>query len=267
MKAALTFVLSRYDWRSAVVVGVVVGLCTAVGITWWKLLLHNLSVVDWVLVSIWLFMTAVLAWDVRFTKDIPLFIVAACGGLVIEWWGTNTELWRYFTRERPPLWILVAWPVAAMTTDRIAFAIERIMPPDSSKWKIAYWTMIPLFVVGMAGFMWRSIDQPASMVVMGIMFFVLLSGRAPRRDVILFVAGTMLGFFLEYWGTTRGCWRYYTGGKPPFISIVAHGFASVAFARGLTILMWCMSRVGFSLDINSRAAISPAAKRAPSGVE
>ena len=42
--------------------------------------------------------------------------------------------------------------------------------------------------------------------------------------------------FLEYWGTSRGCWTYYTGETPPLIAAIAHGFASVAFARGAAVV-------------------------------
>ena len=48
---------------------------------------------------------------------------------------------------------------------------------------------------------------------------------------MLFLAGTSVGVFLEYWGTCRQCWTYYTHQVPPPIAVVAHGFAALAFNR------------------------------------
>jgi hypothetical protein len=63
---------------------------------------------------------------------------------------------------------------------------------------------------------------------MAVIFF---TSRRPRRDLALFAMGSALGWFLEYWGTTRECWSYYTHETPPLITALAHGFASVAFGR------------------------------------
>ena len=50
------------------------------------------------------------------------------GGLVIEAWGTQTLLWTYYTAERPPLWIIPAWPIASLTIDRLARLADRLLP-------------------------------------------------------------------------------------------------------------------------------------------
>ncbi len=248
----LTFIFKRYDLRSLVVFLIMIGLCSLVGITWWELLLRNIHVVDWVLVGIWIFMFALLCWDVRFEKDVPLFLSAAVGGLVIEWWGTNTELWWYFTRERPPVWILVAWPAAALATDRLAFLLGRIVPREKRVWAVLYWIVLPVFVFGMTRFLWPTIALFASQFVVALMIGIVVSGRNYRRDVVLFAAGSFLGIFLEYWGTSRHCWNYYTGGIPPFISVVAHGFASVAFTRALRVLQWAANRLHITWSVESR---------------
>ncbi len=253
----LRFVLSRYNRRSLIAFSVVIVLCSLVGIKWWYLLVRNLKVVDWVLVTIWVAMTALLSWDVRFKKDVPLFVSAAMGGLVIEWWGTNTELWRYFSRERPPLWIIVAWPVAALSTDRIAFALDRVAPQDHRYWRFAYSVLLPLFVAWMTHFLWPTIGLTPSKVVVFLMVFVVATGRSYRRDVVLFVAGSALGIFLEYWGTSRHCWIYYTEQIPPPVAILAHGFASVAFTRALTMLEWCFAKIGITTAIAPRTASTP----------
>ena len=90
---------------------------------------------------------------------------------------------------------------------------------------------MPAFVVWMTHFLSPAIAKPASVVVIAIMLAVALRCRDPRRDVVVFIAGSSLGVFLEYWGTSRECWTYYTRETPPAVAVLAHGFAAVAFAR------------------------------------
>lgn len=85
-------------------------------------------------------------------------------------------------------------------------------------------------------------DEPMDWLLVGIWaaMAALLSWRVdPKKDLpLLFIAGAALGVFLEYWGTTRFCWTYYTREKPPFEAALAHGFATVAFARGVQGMFW-----------------------------
>jgi uncharacterized protein YdaL len=52
----------------------------------------------------------------------------------------------------------------------------------------------------------------------------------------------VLGYFLERWGTTRLCWVYYTGGTPPFFTVLAHGMASVAIFQ---VYEWVQMGFGY----------------------
>jgi len=76
------------------------------------------------------------------------------------------------------------------------------------------------------------------------MLGVLATSTDRRRDLAILLAGALLGIFLEYWGTSRWCWRYYTKEEPPWVAAVAHGFASVAFARGVWAAGGLLSRLG-----------------------
>ncbi|MCB9779347.1 MAG: hypothetical protein H6742_12340 [Alphaproteobacteria bacterium] len=229
-----------YDRRSLVALGVLVAVYTAVGVNWWHLLDWSRGM-DWLLAGIWLFMTAVLCWDLKGARDLPLVLVAAVGGLVIEGWGTQTRLWSYFTVERPPVWILPAWPVAALAIDRIARVIDPLGPRTGARW--LYWPMVTAFIAAMVAFLWPTIDLSMSRVVVVLMLGVALTVRDHRQEVVLFVAGSLLGIFLEYWGTSRRCWTYYTAEIPPPVAVVAHGFASVAFLRGTQLLQAILRRV------------------------
>ncbi|RME20703.1 MAG: hypothetical protein D6798_19895 [Deltaproteobacteria bacterium] len=230
-------IAAGYNRRSLQALACLVAVYTAVGVNWFHLLDLSRGM-DWLLGGIWAFMTAALCWDVRPRRDLPLTIVAMLGGLVIEGWGTQTRLWTYFTLERPPIWIIPAWPVAGLTVDRLARVLDAALPrgaADRVPWRLAYWTLVPLFVLAMTRFLWPTVDLGASQLVVGLMLVVLASSTNARADMVLFLAGTGLGIFLEYWGTSRRCWTYYTHAVPPPVAVVAHGFASLAFARGVTL--------------------------------
>lgn len=240
MQTAIATLRRGYDRHSVIALAVLFAVYTAVGVNWFHLLDLSRGM-DWLLAGIWVFMTAVLCWDIRPQRDVPLVIVAFFGGLVIEAWGTQTALWRYFTAERPPVWILPAWPVAALTIDRIYRMLEALTPQIRLGW--AYTVGVPLFIVAMTRFLWPSIHLSWSQIVVGLMIAVLLTPGDRREEVLLFAAGSMLGIFLEYWGTSRRCWTYYTHQVPPIEAIFAHGFASLAFLRGTRLLKWMTARV------------------------
>lgn len=254
MRAAIVelggFVRRGYDRWSIVALVLLVMVGSSVGYEWQDLLDVNADM-DWLLAGTWIWMAAMLCWRVAGRRDLLMIAVGLCGGAVIEWWGTNTLLWTYFTHERPPLWILPAWPIAALAIDRMAAFDERLLDVYEQRrgalsertFRIAYWLILPLFVVGMTRFLWRSIEIPASMVVVGLMVAVVLSVKDPRRDVVLFVAGTSMGVFLEYWGTSRQCWTYYTHEVPPPIAVFAHGFAAIAFQRAHGLAEQALSRL------------------------
>jgi lysylphosphatidylglycerol synthetase-like protein (DUF2156 family) len=182
-------------------------------------------------------MILLLAWGVRLRRDVILVFTAFCGGFLIEWWGTSTELWTYFTRERPPLWIIPAWPVAALATERLTRLLERGLPRRGTwQWRLAQLAILGVFIVAMMRFMAPGWANGSSKLVLAIMLVVTVFSATARRDVALFVAGSALGWLLEYWGTTRNCWTYYTHETPPLVTAFAHGFATVAFSRAAVVL-------------------------------
>ena len=95
----------------------------------------------------------------------------------------------------------------------------------------AYFVLIPGFVVWMTAFLWPHRAPIASRLVVVAMLVVATHTRDPRRDLALLLAGSALGVALEYWGTSRECWTYYTQQVPPPVAVFAHGFAAVAFSR------------------------------------
>ena len=229
MSALWSALRQGYDRRSAVALALALGTYGAVGYHWRNLIRPELGM-DWLLAGIWLFMTGLLCWRLQPREDLRLVLVGLCGGAVIEWWGTTTELWRYFTAERPPPWIIPAWPVAALTIHRLPALLRPLWPGLDRKGRLYYPLMIGFFAL-MARFLWPTVHIMSSQVVLALMLGVTWVRARPDRDVSLFLTGAALGLFLEYWGTSRFCWVYYTKQVPPMEAVLAHGFAAVAFCR------------------------------------
>lgn len=232
------WLIDRYDRRSLLAFALLIVVGGLVGYRWSDLLDAN-SDLDALLCVTWALLAALLVWDVTPRRDLALIAVGAAGGAVIEWWGTTTRLWTYFTAERPPLWILPAWPIAALAIDRLARILDHALGARVSEraFARAYWTVVPAFVAWMTWFARPSWQIASTRVVVLLMLGLTFGGKTPRRDVLTFAAGSLLGVLLEYWGTSRQCWTYYTREVPPPVAIVAHGFAAIAFCRGAGALL------------------------------
>jgi hypothetical protein len=201
-------VLRQIDWRGQ----------------WWVYF-------DWLLVGDFVVMTLLLMAGADMKRDSLIILVGAAGGLVIESWGTQTHIWTYYTLERPPLWIIPAWPIASLAIDRIVRILNELMPRGAAPWKIAYWLVFPSFMALLLFFVWPTIDKPMTLGAIALCVTLILSPKDHRMMVLTFAAGAGLGYFLELWGTTRLCWTYYTHETPPLFAVLAHGMAAVAFWR------------------------------------
>ena len=210
---------------------------------WWRYM-------DWLLIGIFFFMSIAIVSRADLRLDTLTILVATVGGLVIESWGTQTNLWHYYTAERPPLWIIPAWPIATLTINRIVlvldiFSITR--PSLHSGWKRAYWVIFPAFFVLMLTFIAPTFDKSYTIVATLLVFLLIITPTDYRYAIITFVAGAGLGYFLEYWGTTRECWTYYTFAKPPVFAVFAHGMAAVAFWRTELLVKTLWQRTALSI--------------------
>ena len=94
-------------------------------VVWWPLVEDTLAYVDWsqplwrqvdwLLLGIFGVMSLLIMAGADLRADLLVVLVGLAGGLVIESWGTQTELWTYYTQERPPLWIIPAWCACSTT--------------------------------------------------------------------------------------------------------------------------------------------------------
>ncbi len=200
---------------------------------WWRYM-------DWLLLGIFGFMSITIIARANLKTDLLIIFVGICGGLAIESWGTQTNLWFYYTEERPPLWIIPAWPIASLSIDRITrlldYGVRRLLSSQSQEtlqsiFKLFYWLTFAAFLSLMVVFVAPTFDKSYTWLSLGLCVLLILTPTDHRFALLTFIAGSGLGYFLEVWGTTRECWTYYTYQTPPLFAVLAHGMAAVAFWR------------------------------------
>jgi hypothetical protein len=209
---------------------------------------------DWLLISIFLFMSLTIISCADLRTDGLIVFVGVFGGLAIESWGTQTNLWHYYTAERPPLWIIPAWPIASLSIDRITrvfdWTIERFAAKAKSTvldslFFALYWLTLASFYALMLAFVSPTFDKSYTWLSLLLCGLLILTPTNHRTTFLTFLAGAGLGYFLELWGTTRECWTYYTFQMPPLFAVLAHGMAAVAFGRAGLMLKMLWGRFGF----------------------
>ena len=220
-------------------------------VVWWPLVVENLGVIDWsqplwtqmdwLLLGIMGLMSLLIMAGADLQADALIVFVGAFGGLAIESWGTQTQLWTYFTLERPPLWIIPAWPIASLSIDRLTRGLNRFAP--TSKFTAIYWLLFAIFYALMLAFVWPTADKSLTLLALMLCALLILTPTDYRLAVLTFIAGAGLGYWLERWGTTRECWTYYTRQAPPVFAVLAHGMAAVAFWRMRLLVQSLQARV------------------------
>ncbi len=247
LRIALNLTRSSY-----ILMSVFVAIVFLIIIVWWPLAEEYLNTLDpqrpwwtqfdWLLLGDFLVMSLLIMARADLRTDTLIVLVGLGGGLVIESWGTQSGLWRYYTAERPPLWIIPAWPIASLSIDRLVrllcHAVTTWQSPINNQrlWIVMYWLTFAVFYGLMLFFVWPTVDKSLTLMSLGLCVFLIMTPTDHRLAVLTFAAGSGLGFWLELWGTTRACWTYYTLQTPPLFAVLAHGMAAVAFWRaGLLI--------------------------------
>lgn len=222
---------------------------------WWRTM-------DWLLLGIFGFMSVTIIARANLKTDLLIVFVGVCGGLTIESWGTQTNLWHYYTAERPPLWIIPAWPIASLSIDRITRFIDWslewfqrslkfILHP--SAFIIAYWLTFASFLTLMLVFVAPTFDKSFTWLALILCVLLVLTPTDYRYALLTFIAGSGLGYYLELWGTTRECWTYYTYQTPPLFAVLAHGMAAVAFWRAGLMVKKVWGKFSDRLSVNSES--------------
>ncbi len=225
---------------------------------WWPLAEEYLSYVDWngswwlymdwLLLGVFLFMSITIVARANLKTDLMIVFVGICGGLAIESWGTQTNLWHYYTAERPPLWIIPAWPIASLSIDRIARFLNSLFERKATAFSplliFFYWLTFASFLILMLVFVSPTFDKSYTWLALILCILLIVTPVDHRFTLLTFISGVGLGYFLELWGTTRGCWIYYTNETPPLFAVLAHGMAAVAFWRAGLLMRLVMGKVG-----------------------
>ncbi|MBI5596696.1 MAG: hypothetical protein HY928_11450 [Elusimicrobia bacterium] len=142
-------------------------------------------------------------------KDALRVALGFAAGYLAEAWGTRLGLWRYYTRETPPLWIVPAWPLGALVIERTAArwapALSRL-PAAAGRGlhALAILLVLSTFLL-MAG---PAIGHPATWAALAVVFWALF-WRISARDLPVLAAGAFCVLFADTWGTTNNCWRYW----------------------------------------------------------
>jgi hypothetical protein len=248
----------RWNRSSYVLLSVFFVTLFVIGYIWWPLAEAYLATynpgyplwaqIDWLLIGLFSVMSLLIKTGADLKADALIVFVGLVGGLVIEGWGTQTNLWHYYTNERPPLWIIPAWPMASLAIDRLYRSFARFSVSARRKaqcaggalrlapWALSYWLVFPAFYALLLAFVWPTLDKSLTWGALALCALLIATPTNQRAAVLTFVAGAGLGYFLELWGTTRACWTYYTLETPPLFAVLAHGMAAVAFWRvGLLI--------------------------------
>jgi hypothetical protein len=223
---------------------VTIGLILAV---WWPLARDYLASIDpnrpiwaqldWLLIGDFLVMSILIMCGADLRRDLWIAAVALAGGLVIEAWGTQTLLWTYYTLERPPLWIVPAWPIATLAIDRLyRFARPVFFRLPAAVLDALYAAVFLSFSLIMLAYVAPTIGKPFTIYALLLCSLLILSPGNRRTALLMFLAGAGLGYFLELWGTTRACWTYYSLETPPLFAVLAHGMAAMAFWRAGRLL-------------------------------
>jgi hypothetical protein len=271
-----------FGWSrsSSVLLGGFLLTCGLIVYVWWPLAQEALATMDWdgswwkymdwLLVGIFAFMTLTIISHANISRDALIVFVGMLGGLAIESWGTQTNLWHYYTAERPPLWIIPAWPIASLSIDRITrllgwgvdevtrFLHRRVGKPSVEAishqflaplyiFKWLYWGIFIGFFVLMIFFVFPTLNRSFTILALLLVLLLVASPTNHRMAVLTFLSGSGLGYFLELWGTTRQCWTYFTFQTPPFFAVLAHGMAAVAFWRAGRLLQLIWKKVGVFL--------------------
>jgi hypothetical protein len=232
----------RWTRSSYVLISGFVTILFLIGVVWWPLAKEQLDLidwsrplweqVDWLLLGIFGVMSLSIMAGADLKADARTAFIGLVGGLAIESWGTQTELWFYYTLERPPLWILPAWPIALLAIDRMVRLLRLVTPSDRpAVFVLLYWLVFGVFTLLLWRFVWPAAGQTLTILSLVLCTLLTLTPTDHRMAVLTFAAGAALGYFLELWGTTRCCWTYYTRQTPPLFAVLAHGMAAVASWR------------------------------------
>ncbi|MDE2038572.1 MAG: hypothetical protein KGO96_03535 [Elusimicrobia bacterium] len=161
-----------------------------------------------------------LAWSPRPLPDAIAMLLAAAAGWAAEAWGTRLGFWSYYTRERPPLWIIPAWMLGTLLVERAARALARHGRPPA----LLDSFLRPLCLLAVLVFCAPRLRDAVSWAGPAAAAVCLWLGAGRGEENWRLPAAMFLVFFADAWGAASQCWTYYLGRQPPALA------AGIAFA-------------------------------------
>lgn len=134
--------------------------------------------------------------------------IGLAAGWLAEAWGTRLGLWRYYTGEAPPLWIVPAWALGAVVVRRTADRWETGLAAWGPRRAAHIAVALLMFAVTVA-FSHRTLAHPATLAMLAACAGALLWRADTQRDLPVLLAGAVCVLFADTWGTTNNCWRYW----------------------------------------------------------
>jgi len=180
-----------------------------------------------------------------YQMDVPIFFTGLLLGYWGEWWGTTRGVWWYWNSAMPPDYLPPLWGLGVLTVYRLSQLLMPRMPSDLSRNQViilgSSFMLLPVLAIA------RSIDVLATLdwsswldfhffagLIIGLLLIIYQFDL--RRDVLIYLCGTLLGGLYEYLGTSVGEWTYASGETPPLWIAPLWGLAAVAMVSLAEIL-------------------------------
>jgi hypothetical protein len=210
------------------------------------LLIIEFAPLSWFVLGLVLFL---LLYRSDFRSDAPLFLAGYSLGYWGEWWGTTRGLWTYWNGAMPPEYLPPLWGIGLLTVYRLStlLTFQNDLPPWA-RWSLrSSFVVLPFLAFLNSWPLLKSVDWRSRLdghFFAGLIVAALLITYKfdLRRDVSIYLCGTLLGGMYEYFGTTFSEWTYITKEIPPFWIAPLWGFASVAMVRLAMILRQAVAR-------------------------
>lgn len=159
-------------------------------------------------------------------KDLLRALFGFGAGWLAEAWGTRLGLWRYYTGEAPPLWIVPAWPLGVLVVQRTAARWQENLSGGPDALRPAYAAASVAAFAVIAAFAWPTAGNPATLAVFAACAAALVWRAEPARDLAVLLAGFVCVAFADTWGTTNNCWKYWLErafGRPGLVGGILFG--------------------------------------------
>jgi hypothetical protein len=118
------------------------------------------------------------------------------------------------------------------------------------------WVLLHFGLGGLAGMrQLLAFSGPLGGVMLGGVLFLVFFRSDYRSDLPLFAAGVLLGYWGEWWGTTRGVWTYWNGAMPPVYLPPLWGLGLLTVFRLSGLAAPLMRRLPAWAEVEMRASL------------